>query len=256
MKIHLSEVSSTNTWVLQQLSAKQPLQDCTVVWTDSQTAGRGQVGNVWESTPGLNLTFSMLLKPAFLAPRNQFVISEIAALSVLKAVQAEMPDKKVSVKWPNDIYVGDEKICGMLIENQLQGMSFSHSVIGIGLNVNQEKWVGNAPNPTSIKLQCGKELPIEQLLDNIVAHILSDYESLCISPESAQKRIHDLFVQNLYRGEGYFPYVDAKTEEAFQARIEDIEPSGCLHLKDENGTLRTYGFKEVKFVLPCGVTKE
>jgi len=256
MKIHLPEVLSTNSWVLQQLSEQQPLQDGTVVWTDSQTAGRGQVGNVWESAPGLDLTFSILLKPTFLAPRNQFVISEMAALAVRKVVQGEMPDKKVLVKWPNDVYVGDEKICGMLIENQLQGMNLAYSVIGIGLNVNQEKWVGNAPNPTSIKLQCGKELALEPLLDSVVGHILSDYEALCAYPDLVQNRIHADFVRNLYRGEGYHPYVDAKTGEAFQAKIEGVEAMGPLCLLDQDGHQRVYGFKEVKFVLPCGVTKE
>ena len=135
-------------------------------------------------------------------------------------------------------------------------MNLAYSVIGIGLNVNQEKWVGNAPNPTSIKLQSGKELALEPLLDSVVGHILSDYEALCAYPDLVQNRIHADFVRNLYRGEGYHPYVDAKTGEAFQAKIEGVESMGPLRLLDQDGHLRVYGFKEVKFVLPCGVTKE
>ena len=259
MKIHLTEVHSTNSWLLEQLQQGNDLADGTVVWTDAQTAGRGQRGNVWESEPGKNLTFSLLLRPDTLAPRDQFVISEVAALSVLYGLQTVLPDdvaQRVSVKWPNDVYVGDEKICGMLVENQLQGSKIAYSIVGIGLNVNQEKWVGNAPNPTSVKCQIGKDTALLPLLNAICDRIYLGMEALSASPEEMFQQLHADYVTHLYRSEGFHPYVDAESGLPFEAELVDVESNGILHLRDKEGKERAYGFKEVKFVLPCGVTKE
>ncbi|MCR5394222.1 MAG: biotin--[acetyl-CoA-carboxylase] ligase [Bacteroidales bacterium] len=259
MKIHLDEVLSTNTWALEQLKDGKNLQDGTVIWTTRQTAGRGQVGNTWESEADKNLTFSLVLRPTYLAPRDQFAISEIAALSVLKTLCSILPSryaKHLSVKWPNDIYVGDDKICGMLIENQLQGTEFAYSIIGIGININQEKWVGGAPNPTSVKLLSGKDAPIEPILDEVVSRIVTASEALCANPEAMAAKVHDDFVAHLYRRKGFHPYVDVKSGEPFMGKIREIEPSGRLQMEYKTGEVRVYGFKEVHFVLPCGVTKE
>ena len=259
MKIHLTEVNSTNSWLLEQLAQGQELADGTVVWTDAQTAGRGQRGNVWESEPGKNLTFSLLLRPDGLAPRDQFVISEVASLAVLYGLQTVLPAEvaqRLSVKWPNDVYVGDEKICGMLVENQLQGSKIAYSVVGIGVNVNQTKWVGNAPNPTSVKRFTAEETALLPLLDAISDRIYLAMEALSANPEVMFAQLHADYVKHLYRREGFHSYVDAQSGEPFEGRLVDVESNGLLHLQVKDGEERTYGFKEVKFVLPCGVTKE
>lgn len=248
--IHLNEVSSTNSWILEQLAKGEPLADESVVWSMRQTAGRGQVGNGWESEPDKNISFSVLLKPSFLAPRDQFVVSEMAALAVSEAIPGS------TIKWPNDIYIGDEKVCGILIENQLQGMIMAYSVLGIGINVNQEHWIGNAPNPTSIKLATGKDGNPEEVLHEVAERIGHWYHDLAKEPEAMQSYFHRMFCQRLYRGNGFYPYVDAQTGEAFQARISGVSTDGPLKLCTEKGEERSYYFKEVKFVLPCGVTKE
>lgn len=248
--IHLEEIKSTNSWLLEQLGQGVSFEDETVVWTTRQTAGRGQVGNSWEAEPDKNISFSVLLKPTFLAPRDQFVLSEITALSVAEVIPGSV------IKWPNDIFVNEKKICGMLIENQLQGSLFAHSILGIGINVNQERWVGNAPNPTSLKLETGNEYSPSDILHLVVEKIHTRYELLQNDPVGMRTLIHAQFCRRLYRGEGLFPYVDAKTLEPFNATISEVEPTGLLHLKTEAGEERVYGFKEVKFVLPCGVTKE
>lgn len=248
--IHLEEIKSTNSWLLEQLGQGVSFEDETVVWTTRQTAGRGQVGNSWEAEPDKNISFSVLLKPSFLAPRDQFVLSELTALSVAEII----PD--AVIKWPNDIFVHEKKICGMLIENQLQGASFAYSILGIGINVNQERWVGNAPNPTSIKLETGEENDPREILQQVVKSIDRRYQMLKADPIGIRSLIHSQFCRHLYRGEGFFPYVDAKSGEPFNARICDVQPTGHLHLQTEAGEERVYGFKEVKFVLPCGVTKE
>jgi len=250
MELHLEEIKSTNTWVLEQLAAGHALSDETVVWTKRQTAGRGQVGNSWESEPDKNISFSVLLRPTFVAPRDQFVISEITALAVADCIEGS------TIKWPNDIYIGDEKVCGILIENQLQGMTLAYSVLGIGINVNQERWVGNAPNPTSLKLAFGREFSPEVVLRQVVDRIHHRYQLLQADLRGMRALIHQQFCDRLYRHDGFFPYVDAQTGEAFEARISGVDPSGPLLLETQSGETRSYYFKEVKFVLPCGVTKE
>ena len=241
--------------MLDALASGKDLADETIVWTKRQTAGRGQMGNGWEAEPDKNISFSMLLKPEFLHPREQFVISQITALSVRQAI-AEMLNTSVSIKWPNDIYVGDEKIAGILIENRLQGSVMSHCVLGIGINVNQERWIGNAPNPTSLKLIAGRDFSPEFVLDRVTQIISGLYHSLMSFPDLTTEQIRKRFMIHLYRNEGLHPYVDAQSGETFEAQIVMIDESGHLYLQTQNGSERVYSFKEVKFVLPCGVTKE
>lgn len=248
--IHLEEVRSTNSWLLEQLALGADYKDETVVWTKRQTAGRGQVGNSWEAEADKNISFSVLLQPRFLAPREQFVLSEMTALSVADVIAGSV------IKWPNDIFVNEKKICGMLIENQLQGSTFAYSILGIGINVNQESWMGNAPNPTSIKLESGVECQPEEILHKVIDKLHHRYMMLQADPHGTAALIHRQFCERLYRRDGWYPYVDASTGMPFEARICEVEPTGLIHLETKQGEIRVYGFKEVKFVLPCGVTKE
>lgn len=253
-RIHLEEVKSTNSWLLEALSAcDQPMDEGTVVYTMRQTAGRGQVGNSWESEPDKNISFSLLLKPEFVPVPQQFVISELCSLGILHGLE-ELGAKHLSVKWPNDIYAGDEKICGILIENRLMGGLLSESVLGVGINVNQERWIGNAPNPTSLALQGVNTTP-EKVLEVVTGQILSLYQLLKVDPLGA-KQIHRMFKENLYRRTGLHPYVDVETNESFRAEVVDVDPLGPLVLRSEDGRERRYWFKEVRFALPCGVVKE
>lgn len=255
--IHLEEIKSTNSWVLEQLSNGNELPEGEIVWTSRQTAGRGQVGNSWEAEPDKNLSMSVLLRPEWLAPRDQFVISQITAMAVCSVVKKCLPEHNVSIKWPNDIYVGDEKIAGILIENKLQGVKFAVSVLGIGLNINQERWISDAPNPTSLKLKAGKEFEVEVVLNEIGEEIFALYQELCQAcNEGIRLLVHSRFEKLLYRREGEHLYVDVRTNEPFMAKINRVEPSGQLCLALSSGEERKYWFKEVKFVLPCGVTKE
>ena len=257
--IHLQQTESTNSFLLDLLAVGFDLEDMSVFWTTRQTAGRGQMGNSWEAEPNRNVSFSVLLHPDFIAPRQQFVISELTALAVVDALCEFLPEPcrpMVSIKWPNDIFVGEEKICGMLIENQLMGGQLTSSVLGIGINVNQQKWVGNAPNPTSMRLVAGQKYVPEQVMQRVAELICRQYKLLRIAYDCTSDEIHKRFCQNLYRRVGLHPYVDAQTGEAFRASITDVEPTGPLHLTTEAGEERVYSFKEVRFVLPCGVTKE
>ena len=245
--VHLDEVNSTNAYI-QSLPKEEALPNGSLVWADFQTAGRGQIGNVWESAAGENLTFSMIFYPSFLKANNQFLISQIVALSVKQALDSYTDD--ISIKWPNDIYWKDKKICGMLIENDLAGQYIYSSIIGIGININQEKFCGGAPNPVSLSQIVGKKVDVEEVLRRFLEPIYGNYLKL-MNEETDEIRCQ--YLDSLYRKEGFFLYKDAEGD--FMAEFAGIEPTGHLLLRDKNGRMRRYEFKEVKFrlyVVSCG----
>ena len=238
----VDETASTNTH-LSRLAHTLP--DATVVYTHHQTAGRGQKGNTWEAEPGKNLTFSLLLKHPDVAPRNQFLISEAVSLAIAETV-ADL-GVKATVKWPNDIYCGDRKLCGILIEHSLEGGAIAHSVIGVGLNVNQRTFVSDAPNPVSLAQLIGHDIDLETLLHRVCELMVS----LChFGSEMDRQALHARYVSRLYRhdgGEHPFALPDATM---LMATIEDVEPDGILCLRHSaDGTLHRYAFKEVKHII-------
>lgn len=266
--IRLAETASTNSWLMQALERGEAPADLTVVCADRQTAGRGQVGRGWESEPGRNLTFSMLLRPVWLHAARQFVLSEAVALAVADALDAALapyaaavavPLPRAAVKWPNDVYLGDRKACGILIESRLVGSRLAETVVGIGINVNQTEWRSGAPNPVSLRqllAEAGTDAAfgLDALLRDVTQRIADAYRLL--PAPAAAEAVHRRYAARLYRRDGLHPYVDVATGEPFDARIAEVEPAGPLVLEDAAGRRRRYMFKEVHFVLPCGVTKE
>ena len=235
----LKEIDSTNRYLWSLLEDKS-LPEGSVVYTDFQTAGRGQAGNFWESEEGKNLLFSLLVYPDFLPANQQFLISQIVSLSVKKVLERYI--KEVRVKWPNDIYWKEQKICGILIENDLMGEWMSRSVIGVGLNVNQEKFHSDAPNPVSLFQITGKKYKRDELLEDFL-HVFFDYYTLLL-----QERIDEIrtaYVEALFHGDGYYGYTDRNG--TFEAVVYSIEPTGHLILQLRTGELRRYAFKEVAF---------
>ena len=146
-RIHRIEVSSTNTYLKELLTAGVELPELTLVDADFQTGGRGQQQNVWESEADKNLLFSLLCHPTFLPATNQFVLSQAIAVAVQRTL-SEYTDG-ITIKWPNDIYWNDRKICGTLIECNLMGSTIKDCIIGTGINVNQTEFRSDAPNPVS-----------------------------------------------------------------------------------------------------------
>lgn len=161
--IHINETNSTNNY-LQSLCSEQKVEELTVIVADFQTSGRGQRGNSWESDPGKNLLFSTVIFPEFLEARRQFLISQIISLAIKEELDTYTSD--ISIKWPNDIYWKEKKICGMLIENDLMGRNINQSIAGIGININQEIFHSSAPNPVS-------------LIPNILPIIIGDGKGGC-----------------------------------------------------------------------------
>jgi len=241
--IKVSQTASTNTY-LSRLAATLP--GGTVIYTPCQTAGRGQKGNSWESEDGKNLTFSMLLKRPPVKARDQFYLSEVASLAVVDALTAEAGEG-FSVKWPNDIYWHDKKACGMLIESSLDGTDIAHSVIGIGLNVNQEKFISDAPNPVSLINITGHEHDLMTLLKRVCSRIEQLVDTL--DDNAAREQLHNDYMQALYRNDGgLHPYEDA-TGNRFMASVASIAPDGTLTLRHEDGSCHDYLFKEVKHII-------
>ncbi|MDE6301011.1 MAG: biotin--[acetyl-CoA-carboxylase] ligase [Muribaculaceae bacterium] len=208
-----------------------------VVITYSQTAGRGQRGNSWESAPGMNLTFSMLLMPPDLLARDAWRMSMAVSVGIVHAL-SEFTGCPVSLKWPNDVYVGDMKLCGILIENSLRGEYVSRSVVGIGINVNQTEFLSDAPNPVSLRSATGREFDLDEVLDAVCREILSSV-AMMHRPE-----LDSEYRSLLWRGTGVHPWRDTATGEIFNAAVTDILPDGRIVLGD-----RTYWFKEVAALL-------
>lgn len=240
--IELRETPSTNSALRSALEHDPALAGGTVLYTHRQTAGRGQRGNSWEAEPGMNITMSMLLRPAAVKARDQFTVSECVALGVARAAARHLPREiAVEVKWPNDIYAGDRKLCGILIENSLSGDAIGHTVAGIGLNVNQCCFLSDAPNPVSMAQLSGRDHDITVLM----AEIADEIELLLSMPRGD---VHRLYMDSLWRREGAHPYA-TPAGERFMARIAGVAPDGMLSLSLADGTLRRFAFKEVAAVI-------
>ena len=247
-RINLPTVDSTNSFVREMLAEESTgsvvsassLPGFTVVVADEQTCGRGQRGNLWESERGKNLTFSLLCHPAFVVASQQFLLSQCMAVSIREALAEYVED--VTVKWPNDIYVGDQKISGTLIECDLQGKTISNCIIGVGVNINQTVFRSDAPNPTSLQLLTGREHDRETILLSIIYQFQTYYKQL----ESGGEKVLQLYMSHLYRREGMHRYRDVRGE--FMAEVAGVEPTGHLLLRFENGNVVRYELKEVQFL--------
>ena len=238
--IELPETTSTNDEVKCRLPETE--EKYLVVSTPCQTAGRGQAGNKWESEVGKNLLYSIGVKPLFLPPRRQFVLLQAASLAICTVLDGYADG--FTIKWPNDIYFGELKISGTLIENELRGSQFRHCVLGTGINLNQTSFSPYPPNPVSLKMIIGRETDSRQVLHGIVMQFIRYYEAL---EQGGEDDIQKEYQSRLFRREGFHIYRDALG--TFKARIDGIEPDGRLLLRDSDGYLRCYGFKEVKYLL-------
>lgn len=241
--IKLLQVDSTNNYLLQRA---HEMSDQTVVYTPCQTAGRGQKGNRWLAEPGMNATFSYLYKPVNIPAREQFCISEAAALAVAQ-VLSQLSGEPITVKWPNDIYHRDRKICGMLIENSLQGRRVEHSIIGIGININQREFDPYAPNPTSLSRVTGRDHDVEQVMRLVCERM----EQLLARVENeGTQALHSDYLSVLYRFDGQAYTFLQPDGTMFAATIVDVAPDGMLALRHAaDGTIHHYAFKQVAFTL-------
>jgi len=234
--IRVPQTNSTNACLLQ-LSNVEKLAEGAVVVTDHQTQGRGQGDNSWESEPGANLTLSVILYPLSV---KAFVLSKAISLAVYDFVSQFVSD--VSVKWPNDVYVGERKIAGILIENFVEGAYLTKTIAGIGLNINQEHFVSDAPNPVSLRQITGKTYPLENCLHDLIAHIAARYRMIT---ENAD-RLNSEYLQRLYRFGRLSRFSACGI--LFDAIITGVNDYGMLEITTDDGKRKTFGFKEIVFV--------
>ncbi len=212
-----------------------------LLMADVQTEGRGQRGNTWMSAPGENLTFSLVVEPGFLPARNQFLLSECAALATVDALALLGVDAQV--KWPNDIYVDGKKIAGILIENDILGDNLCRSVIGVGLNVNQTAFPDHLPNATSIALAEG-QTDLGKALGAWCDAFIRRYSML----EAIEwPRIESDYHQRLYLKDTLARFEDSRGA-VFEARIRRVASSGELHMELPGGATRRFLFNEVQFL--------
>lgn len=242
--LHVLSTTSTNDAIIQFLSSGRELPEGFLIYSDFQTKGRGQAGNSWESEPGKNLTFSIILYPDFIRPDMQFLISQMVSLAIRDYLMSYCGLDNVMVKWPNDIYCGDKKICGILIETSLVGHRFEYAVLGVGLNLNQEVFKSNAPNPVSVFQLTGENVDVDQAAKDIQKVIMSWYMKLV---DGNFDLVRKSYFDSLYRKSGFYSFSDCNGK--FEASIDQVLDSGQLILKTMFGQKKSYWHKEVEFII-------
>ncbi len=240
--LHLFEkINSTNSRA-QELLSQGEVVEGTVIQAFAQTAGRGQMGTVWQSLVGKNLTFTLVLRPSFLVIGQQFSLNQAVALAIHDFLK-QFISSGLRIKWSNDIMVNEKKICGILIENSLQNHQIASSVIGIGLNINQLNFE-NLPNATSLAAVSGKNYDLNELRTELFDCIEARYFQL---RAGRIKQLKKDYLAVLYRFGEDACYEKIATNTIFWGRIVDITPDGKLEIMHEKG-IEAFNLKEIKFL--------
>ena len=239
--IKLESVSSTNDFAKELLSQAKGLSAITVIDATEQTKGRGQKGNAWESETGKNINLSIIVKPLFLKPEQQFYLSMAVSLAITGCLKKHVDE--VTIKWPNDIYLKNEKICGILIENSLLGETIQTSIIGIGLNCNQKTFSQWIPNPTSLALKLGYDIALDTVKDELLSNFEKQYNRLINNDFDT---IHYEYVNHLYLYEKKSEFKDSNS--TFTGSITTVYPNGILEIKTPNNEIRHFSFKEIEYI--------
>ena len=215
--IVLDETDSTNRYISQLCNNPQKaVAELTTVSAEFQTAGKGQRGNSWEAEKEKNLLFSFVLYPTFLEARCQFILSQIISLSIKE--ELDRWSDEITIKWPNDIYWRDKKICGILIENDLSGHFIGRCISGVGININQKEFHSDAPNPVSLKQITGKEHNRHEILAHILKRVQIYYNGLQTEERNTYAaEISARYARALFRRRGFHLYEDANGK--FSARL-------------------------------------
>ena len=236
--IWLESVDSTNSYAIRRL---EELPSGTVIAAREQTAGRGQRGNTWFTEPGKNLTFSIVLKDIALPASDAHLLNYIASVAVAQFIDSY--GVKCYVKWPNDIYVGKKKICGILVENSLAGSNVFASVIGIGININQTRFHQLA-NATSLSCITGKDYSPEKCLEQFL-NIFS-----ALMPQLQAPSLVDAYSSRLFQKDNAARYHDLISDAEYTGIIRGVLPDGRLHIfNSDSGQDLYYKFKEVSYIL-------
>lgn len=245
----IQHVDSTNSFLKNLLSNSKPVPEGTVIMAESQYAGRGQQSNRWHSEPGKNLTFSIYLKPAFLPVPQQFDLTRAISLGVVNALTPILGEK-FKIKWPNDLYYENGKLGGILIENLLQGTQIKSSVIGIGLNINQEAFPPGAANAMSVKQILHRDYDLKFLLSEICKNIEAEYLKLKAGQfdhlrNSYLGRLYWLNEEHNFRAKPSFRGTEMMT--TFKGVIKGVKENGLLIVNTGQEDME-FSFKEIEFL--------
>ncbi len=238
--IYLPSCHSTNEYASEKIQ-KGELEEGLIVITDHQTKGKGQRGNKWESQAGKNLTFTLILKPSFLSVKDQFQLNMAVSLGIYETLKAIIQKDSLKIKWPNDIYIGNEKIGGILIESLISSGSLGTSMVGIGLNINQTEFL--IDHATSLKNVVNQEFYLEDLLTSLAEKLEIEYLELKEGNTEKQK---ERFLEKLFRRDEWHQF--RSQNEVFNGRIKGITASGSLLMETELGLIQ-FGNKEFEYIL-------
>ncbi|MFW5759301.1 MAG: biotin--[acetyl-CoA-carboxylase] ligase [Bacteroidota bacterium] len=242
---YFPSLNSTNKKA-KELLQSETLPEGSVIFTSDQQQGKGYGNNIWESEPEKNLTASFILKPTFIKPYKQFLLTQLISLATMNVVKHFYKgEKRISIKWPNDIYAGDYKIAGILTENIIMGDKIQTTIAGIGININQVKFSDKLPNPTSLFLLTKQKTKPEVALDLLYQQIFHYYTLLQNSNNST---LELNYLENLYRYNLKSRY---KTNElgTFDGIITGIDVLGRLKIKTNDNKTSLFSFKEIEFII-------
>lgn len=239
----LQSVDSTNNYAKNLIATNRPPEG-TVILSQFQSAGRGLDKNSWESQPGKNITCSFILYPVFLNIDKQIQLNKAISLAIIDFIKNINPILNAKIKWPNDIYINDKKIAGILIENSISGSNFNYSVIGIGININQNIFISDAPNPSSLMIETGKSFNLFDCLNDLILFVDRRYNMIKNKNFSS---IDSDYLFYLYRfGEIHSFMAENKI---FSAKLAGVNNFGKLMLLLNDNSLRDFDVKEVSFII-------
>jgi BirA family biotin operon repressor/biotin-[acetyl-CoA-carboxylase] ligase len=239
--LHFPTLNSTNQYALNLLAKSRPSEG-TVISTYRQVSGRGQIGRKWEGEPDKNIAISLILYPSFLAVRQQFLLNQAMALATADFL-TKYSEKTVKVKWPNDIYIEDRKVAGILIQNTLSGTRFQSSVVGIGVNVNQEAFPETLPNPTSLKRETGREYDLGSSTSTLCHCLEARYLQL---KSGQEQRLKADYLERLYRRGQKTAFYPANGN-VFYGTIQGLNEQGKLLIEMENGEREVFDLQSIRY---------
>ena len=247
----LKKVNSTNKFALDLISKSKPIEG-TVISASFQYDGRGQIGRFWESEEEKNIICSTILKPTFLKAHDQFYLNMAISLAICDLIDCFLADtpSKTYIKWPNDIYVDDEKIAGILIQNAIMGKYIRTSVIGTGININQTNFSKDVPNPTSLKKLLNREVNLELVFDQLFTFLSTRYDQLhqATLSNSHFSGLRYQYLNKMYR-RGIWSNFQTEKLLCLSGKILEVDAIGRLKVLLKDDTVRVFSFREIKFLI-------
>lgn len=242
----LVSVDSTNAYAKLLFSKSKPTEG-TAICAEEQSAGRGQIGSKWEAAPQKNIIMSVILYPKFLLATAQFQLNQVVSLAVLATLSEYIDPQLLHLKWPNDIYIQDKKVGGILIENSLKGTWLDHSIVGIGLNINQTTFGAALTQATSLAIATRQQYDLEILLARLCENIEGYYLQLQAKSSDSKKKLEQAYLDSLLGYQAWRNYQLPQHQTTFRGKITGVSPTGKLQVETEAHPLE-FDLKEIKFL--------